>query len=177
MSTHQTLLRGKIRRFKVSSWFLNIMKLVKYWIAKKCHNFQYCCIWLHHHWLWSHLGIFYHSKGEFTTVNTFSNVTGFSHFTMVNTDLVCCSGSGGGMKAKSTIVNFPKTIWFIADIYKLCLFSWQLVALFEMRSLSVKLLNNYTCIFSTASLFFSFFVPNSTVEMSQWSDNFHFHSR
>ena len=73
----------------------------------------------------SHLGFFYYSKVEFTTViiNTFSNVTGFSHFTMVNTDLVCCGGNGGRMKAKFTIVNFPKTIWFIADISKLCLFS------------------------------------------------------
>ena len=66
---------------------------------------------------------FYYSKVEFTTVNTFSNVTGFSHFTMVNTDLVCCGGNGGRMKAKFTIVNFPKTIWFIAGISKLCLFS------------------------------------------------------
>ena len=107
--------------------------------------------------LWSHLGFFYYSKVEFTTVNTFSNVTGFSHFTMVNTDLVCCGGNGGRMKAKFTIVNFPKTIWFIAGISKLCLFSWHLVALFEMRSLSVTLLNTYTCIFSAASLFFSFF--------------------
>ena len=74
-------------------------------------------------WLWSHLGFFYYSKVVFTTVNTFSNVTGFSHFTMVNTDLVCCGGNGGRMKAKFTIVNFPKTIWFIADISKLCLFS------------------------------------------------------
>ena len=60
------------------------------------------------HWLWSHLGFFYYSKVEFTTVNTFSNVTGFSYFTMVNTDLVCCGGNGGRMKAKFTIVNFPK---------------------------------------------------------------------
>ena len=76
---------------------------------------------------------------------------------MVNTDLVCCGGNGGRMKAKFTIVNFPKTIWFIAGISKLCLFSWHLVALFEMRSLSVTLLNTYTCIFSAASLVFSFF--------------------
>ena len=76
---------------------------------------------------------------------------------MVNTDLVCCGGNGGRMKTKFTIVNFPETIWFIADISKLCLFSWHLVALFEMRSLSVTLLNTYTCIFSAASLFFSFF--------------------
>ena len=33
----------------------------------------------------------------------------------------------------------------------------QLVALFEMRSLSVMLLKTYTCIFSTARVFFSFF--------------------
>ena len=103
------------------------------------------------------LGLFYYSKVEFTTVDTFSNVTSFSHFTMLNTDLVCCGGNGGRMKAKFTIVNFPKTIWFIAGISKLCLFSWHLVALFEMRSLSVTLLNTYTCIFSAASLFFSFF--------------------
>ena len=103
------------------------------------------------------MGFFYYCKVEFTTVNTFSNVTGFSHFTMVNTDLVCCGGNGGRMKAKFTIVNFPKTIWFIAGISKLCLFSWHLVALFEMRSLSVTLLNTYTCIFNAASLFFSFF--------------------
>ena len=76
---------------------------------------------------------------------------------MVNTDLVCCGGNGSRMKAKFTIVNFPETIWLIADISKLCLFSWQLVALFEMRSLSVTLLKTYTCIFSAASLFFSFF--------------------
>ena len=75
------------------------------------------------HWLWSHLGFFYYSKVESTTVNTFSNVTGFSHFTMVNTDLVCCGGNCGRMKAKFTIVNFPNTIWFIAGISKLCLSS------------------------------------------------------
>ena len=51
----------------------------------------------YHYWLWLHLGFFYYSKVEFTTVNTFSNVTGFSHFTMLNTDLVCCGG--GRMKA------------------------------------------------------------------------------
>ena len=73
--------------------------------------------------LWSHLGFFDYSKVDFTAVNTFSNVTGFSHFNMVNTDLVCFGGNGGRMKAKFTIVNFPKTIWFIAGISKLCLFS------------------------------------------------------
>ena len=59
------------------------------------------------------MGFFYYSKVEFTTVNTFSNVTGFSHFTMVNTDLVCCGGNGGRMKAKFTIVNSPKKSAFI----------------------------------------------------------------
>ena len=48
-------------------------------------------------------------------------------------------------------------MWFIADISKLCLFSWHLVALFETRSRSITLLNTYTCIFSAASLFISFF--------------------
>ena len=47
-------------------------------------------------WVWSHF--FSYSKVEFTTVKTFSNVTGFSHFTMVNTDLVRCGGNGGRMK-------------------------------------------------------------------------------
>ena len=73
------------------------------------------------YWLWSHLGFFYYSKVEFTTLNTFSNVTGFSHVTVVNTDLVCYGGNGSRMKAK--LVNCPKTILFIADISKLCLFS------------------------------------------------------
>ena len=69
------------------------------------------------------MGLFYYSEVEFTTVNTFSTVTGFSPFTMVNTDLVCCGGNSVRMKAKFTIVNFPKTIWFIANISKLSLFS------------------------------------------------------
>ena len=117
-------------------------------------------------------------KVEFTTVNTFSNVTGFSHFTMVNTDLVCCGGNGGRMKAKlATVVNFPKTIWFIAGISKLCLFSWHLVALFEMRSLSVTLLQTYTCIFSAASLFFSFFRAKQYSRDVTVTYNFRFHSR
>ena len=41
---------GRRKRFKVSSWFLKIMKLVEYQIAKKCYDFYYCCRWLHHHY-------------------------------------------------------------------------------------------------------------------------------
>ena len=38
--------------FKVSSWFLKIMNLVEYQIAKKCLNFHHRCTyrWLHHHY-------------------------------------------------------------------------------------------------------------------------------
>ena len=43
-------LEGRLEGFKVSSWFLKIMKLVKYRIAKKCHDFHHCCRWLHHHY-------------------------------------------------------------------------------------------------------------------------------
>ena len=135
---------------------------------QKWQHWQQWQRWQQWQWLWSHLSFFYYSKVEFTTVNTFSNVTGFSHFTMVNTDLVCCGGNGGRIKAKFTIVNFPETIWFISDISKLCLFRWHLVALFEMRSLSVTLLNTYT----PPAYSFPFFVPNSTVEMSQWLRQF-----
>ena len=39
-----------IERFKVSLWFLKIMKLVEYRIDNKCHNFHHCCRWLHHHY-------------------------------------------------------------------------------------------------------------------------------
>ena len=41
---------GRRKRFKVSSWFLKIMKLVEYQIAKKCYDFYHCCRWLHHHY-------------------------------------------------------------------------------------------------------------------------------
>ena len=43
--------------------------------------------------------------------------------------LICCGGNGRIVKAMFTNVNFPKTIWFIADISKHCFFSWHLVAL------------------------------------------------
>ena len=47
--TNVALIEGKLEGFKLSSWFLKIMKLVKYQIAKKCHDFNHCCRWLHHH--------------------------------------------------------------------------------------------------------------------------------
>ena len=37
---------GRLEGFKVSSWFLKIVKLVEYRIAKKCHDFHHCCRWL-----------------------------------------------------------------------------------------------------------------------------------
>ena len=45
------LIEGTLEGFKVSWWFLKIMKLVEYRIAKKCHDFHHCCRWLHHHYL------------------------------------------------------------------------------------------------------------------------------
>ena len=42
-------LEGRLEGFKVSSWFLKIMKFVEYRIAKKCYVFHHCCRWLHHH--------------------------------------------------------------------------------------------------------------------------------
>jgi len=33
----------RLEGFKVSSWFLKIVKLVEYRIAKKCHDFHHCC--------------------------------------------------------------------------------------------------------------------------------------
>ena len=56
-------------------------------------------------------------------VNRFCNVTGFSHFTIVNALLVCCVSNGGKMKAKFTIVNPSEKAWFIARLSQLCLFS------------------------------------------------------
>ena len=41
---------GRIEGFKVSAWFLRIIKLVEYRIAKKCHDFHHCFRWLHHHY-------------------------------------------------------------------------------------------------------------------------------
>ena len=40
---------SRLEGFKVSSWFLKIMKLVEYRIAKKCHDFRLCCRRSHHH--------------------------------------------------------------------------------------------------------------------------------
>ena len=78
------------------------------------------------------MSFFYHSKRKFTLVNGFFNVTGFSHFTMVNASLVCCvSLNGGRMKAKFTIVKLSQKAWFIACLSKLCLSRWHLVMNFE----------------------------------------------
>ena len=77
------------------------------------------------------MSFFYHSKRKFTMVNGFFNVTGFSHFTMVNASLVCCISNGGRMKAKFTIVKPSQKAWFIARLSKLCLFRWHLVMNFE----------------------------------------------
>ena len=55
-------------------------------------------------WLRSHF--------EFTMVNGFFNVTGFSHLTMVDAILVCCVSNGGRMKAKFTIVKPSEKAWF-----------------------------------------------------------------
>ena len=49
ISIHQTF-EERRAGFKVSSWFLKIMKLVEHRIAKKCHEFHDCCRWLHHHY-------------------------------------------------------------------------------------------------------------------------------
>ena len=43
-------LQGRLEGFKISSWFLKIMKLIEYRIAKKCPDFHHCCRWLHHHY-------------------------------------------------------------------------------------------------------------------------------
>ena len=83
------------------------------------------------HWLRSHLSFFYHSKWTFTMVNRFFNVTGVSHFTMVNASLVCCVSNRGRMKAKFTIVKPSQKAWYIVRLSKLCLFRWHLVMNFE----------------------------------------------
>ena len=41
-------LEGGLEGFMVSSWFLKIMKLLEYRIAKKCHDFHHCRRWLRH---------------------------------------------------------------------------------------------------------------------------------
>ena len=43
-------LEGRLEGFKISSWFLKIMKIIKYRIARKCHDFHHCCRWLHYHY-------------------------------------------------------------------------------------------------------------------------------
>ena len=102
---------------------------------------------------------FYHSKRKFTMVNEFFNVTHFSHFTMVNTSLVCCVSNGGRMKAKLTIVKPSQKAWFIARLSKLCLFRLHLVMNFEKHF--VTLLNllapticMYTCFRSPSRTIF-----------------------
>ena len=49
-SPNVALIEGGLKGFKVSSWFLEIMKLVEDRIAKKCHDFHRCCRWLHCHY-------------------------------------------------------------------------------------------------------------------------------
>ena len=43
---------GRLEGFKVSSWFIEIMKLIEYRLAikKKRHDFHHCWRWLHHHY-------------------------------------------------------------------------------------------------------------------------------
>ena len=68
------------------------------------------------------LEFFYYSKRKFTMVNRFCNVTGFSHFTIVNARLVCCvSSNGSRMKVKFTIVKPSEKAWFIARLSQLYL--------------------------------------------------------
>ena len=46
-------LEGGLEGFSyVSLWFLKIMWLVEYQIARKCRNFHHCCRWLHHYYSW-----------------------------------------------------------------------------------------------------------------------------
>ena len=49
-SSNVALIEGGVEGLKISSWFLEIMKLVEDRIAKKCHDFHRCCRWLHHHY-------------------------------------------------------------------------------------------------------------------------------
>ena len=64
-------LGGILEGFKVSSWFLKKMKLVKYRIAKKCHDFHHCCRWLHHHYSRSCHVQFYVMKQSLTLTTWF----------------------------------------------------------------------------------------------------------
>ena len=49
-SPNVALIEGRLECFKVSSWFLKIMNLIEYRIAKKCHDFHRRCRWLHNHY-------------------------------------------------------------------------------------------------------------------------------
>ena len=65
-------LEGRLEGFKVSSWFLKIMKLVEYRIAiKKCLDFHHCCRWLHHHYSWVCHKLFYLMKKSITLMTWF----------------------------------------------------------------------------------------------------------
>ena len=64
-------LEGRLEGFKVSSWFLKIMKLVEYQIAKKCLDFHHCCRWLHHHYSWGCHKLFYLMKKSITLMTWF----------------------------------------------------------------------------------------------------------
>ena len=64
-------LEGRLEGFKVSSWFLKIMKLVEYRIAKKCLDFRHCCRWLHHHYSWGCHKLFYLTKKSITLMTWF----------------------------------------------------------------------------------------------------------
>ena len=86
----------------------------------------------------SHLGFFYYSKVKFTIVSVFFSVTGFSHFTMVNTRLACRVGNGGRIKAKFTIENRPESRSLITSLSKLCFYSWQLVSFLDMQRLRFR---------------------------------------
>ena len=49
-SPNVALIEGRLEYFKICSWFLKIIKLIEYRIAKKCHDFHHCCRWLNHHY-------------------------------------------------------------------------------------------------------------------------------
>ena len=100
------------------------------------------------------ISLIFVSKRKFTMVNRFFNVTGFSHFTMVNATLVCCVSNGGMIKAKFTIVKPSQKAWFIARLSKLCLFGWHLVM--NLRSISWLswICTTYMCFPSPSSAIF-----------------------
>ena len=87
---------------------------------------------------WGHTRAFFTIVNESLPliVNGFFNVTSFSHFTMVNTSLVCCVRNGGRkakltIGAKLTIVKLSEKAWFITRLSKLWLFRWHLVMNFD----------------------------------------------